>query len=82
VWFVYPNLKESAELSDLIVDSHSLGNNGPCLIPLKAFEIKENALKLNNGERWMGIIQLDSNLVRELTPCTLGLLESTNNIVE
>jgi hypothetical protein len=30
----------------------------------------------------MCIVQLDSNLVREFAPCTLGLLEPTNNIVE
>jgi hypothetical protein len=64
------------------VDTHSLGNNGPRLIPFKTFKIKENTLKLNNSKCWMGIIQLNSNLVRELAPCTLGLLESTNNIVE
>ena len=64
------------------MSTYSLGNNGPGLVPIKTFKIEKNALKLNNGKRWMGVVQLNRNLIRELTPCTLRLLESTNDIVE
>jgi hypothetical protein len=44
--------------------------------------IDQYPLKLRNSERWVSIVELDSDLVRELIPGALGLLEATDDVVE
>jgi hypothetical protein len=46
------------------------------------FNIDENSLQLNNGKCRMGIVELDGNLLGELLPGAVGLLEAANNIVK
>jgi hypothetical protein len=59
-----------------------LVHNAPCFVPIETFQIDENALQLRDGECWMGIVELDGDLVRKLPPCSTGLLETTNDVVE
>lgn len=62
--------------------SKGLGHDVPCLVPLKTFEVDQNALQFHNRKSRMGIIELDGYLVGELTPRALGLLESADDIKE
>ena len=59
-----------------------VGDNVPSLVPFESLEINQDTLELNNGQRRMGIVQLDGHLVRELSPSALRLLEATNNVVQ
>ncbi|GJC79271.1 hypothetical protein ColLi_02109 [Colletotrichum liriopes] len=54
----------------------------PRLVPFQLLEVHQDALQLDNGERGMGVVQLDGHLVGELPPGTLGLLEATDDVVE
>lgn len=70
-------------LSRLLCETtYSVDNDIPSLIPLKSLNINQNALQLNDGKRRVSVIELDSNLLRELLPRALRLLETTNNIVQ
>lgn len=62
--------------------AYSVDNNLPSLIPFKSLNINQDALQLNNGKRRMSIVELDSNLLRELPPRALRLLETPNDIVQ
>ena len=55
---------------------------GPTLIPCQALNIDQYSLKLYNCECRMGIIQLNCNLVWELSPWPVRLLEPPNNVVQ
>jgi len=61
--------------------AYSRRDNVPRLIPLESFDIDQNTLQLNHSKRWVSIVKLNSNLVGELPPRALGLLESTDNVV-
>ena len=45
--------------------SKGLGDNVPCLIPIKTLQIDQDALQLDNGQSRMGVVELDSHLVWE-----------------
>lgn len=64
------------------IGTYSLGDNTPGLIPIEALLVNKNALKFDNSKSWMRIVQLNGDLLREFEPCTLGLLESADNIVQ
>ena len=53
----------------------------PGIVPVQALNINQYPLELGNGQRRVGIVELDGDLVGELTPSTLALLESTDNVV-
>jgi hypothetical protein len=57
-------------------------NNIPSNIPLKLLDIDQDSLQFRNGKSRMGIVKLDSNLIWELRPWSVSLLETTDNIVE
>ena len=57
-------------------------HNLPCNIPLEIFDIDEDTLQLDDGERGMGIVQLNGDLIGELCPRTFSLFETTDNVVE
>ena len=57
-------------------------NDTPCFVPLERLVINENTHQLRNGKRWVRIVQLDGDLVREVLPRLPRLLESADNIVE
>jgi len=54
----------------------------PGIVPLQALNIDQYSLKLRDGKRWVGVVELDSDLVREFAPGPLALLETANNVVE
>ena len=62
--------------------SKSVCHDVPSLIPLEAFDINQNALKLDNCKGWVSVIKLDSHLVGELAPSSLGLLETPDNVMQ
>lgn len=62
--------------------TYGVGDNVPSLIPLETLEINKDALQLDNGKRGVGIIELDGNLIGELAPGALRLLEAANNVVK
>jgi hypothetical protein len=57
-------------------------NNVPGNIPLQLLEVDEDALKLDDGQGRVGVVELDGNLLGELLPGTLGLLEAANDVVQ
>lgn len=61
--------------------AYSRRDNGPRFVPLEPFDIYQDTLQLNHGKRRVGIIELDSNLIGELSPSALGLLESADNVI-
>lgn len=75
-------LLESLGKDGVVGVTESVSDDAPGLIPIKALEIDENTLELNNSQSRVGVVQLDGNLFGELLPRALGLLESTDNIVE
>lgn len=54
----------------------------PGIIPLQPFDINQDSEKLRNGKGWVGIVELDSDLVGKLLPGALALLESADDVVE
>lgn len=62
--------------------SERLADDAPGVIPLKTFQIHKYTLQFRDGERWVSVVQLDGNLIRELFPRALGLLESTDDVVQ
>lgn len=62
--------------------SEGRGNYRPCLIPLETLKINEDTLKLDNGKSWVGIVELNSDLIWKLLPDALALLETTDNVVQ
>jgi hypothetical protein len=46
------------------------------------FFIDENSLQFDNAQSGMRVIELDSNVFRELWPRITSLLEATNNVLE
>lgn len=59
-----------------------LGDDAPCLIPFQPLQIDQDPLQLDDGQGGMRVVQLDPDLVGELPPRSLGLLEPTDDVVE
>ena len=51
-----------------------VGRDFPCLIPVHAFLIQEDAHQLCHGNGWMGIIELDGHFVRQLVQILMVFL--------
>jgi hypothetical protein len=60
----------------------SAGHNLPSNIPRDVFHVNQDSLQLDDCKRWVCVVQLNCNLIRELGPRTVGLLESPNDIVQ
>ena len=73
---------ESLGKDGVVGITESAGDNVPCLLPVKALEIHKDTLELDNSQSRVGVVELDGDLVGELLPCALGLLETTDNVVE
>lgn len=65
-----------------IASAYRARHNLPRNIPFQAFDINQDPLQLHNRQRRMRIVQLDSHLVGELPPRSLGLLEPPHDIVQ
>ena len=59
-----------------------IDNNAPSSVPVETLLIYQDALQLRNGKRRVSVVKLDGNLVGELLPGLLRLLETTDDIVE
>ena len=75
-------LLESLGKDGVVGVTESAGDDVPSLLPVKALEINEDTLELDNSQSRVGVVELDSNLVRELLPWALGLLETADDVVE
>jgi hypothetical protein len=75
-------LLEGFRKHSMVGVSEGLLNNAPCLVPLQALDIHQDSLKLRNGERWVGVVELNGDLVGEFLPGALALLETSHDIVE
>lgn len=42
-----------------------LGNDAPGFVPFKAFQVYQDTLQFNNGQSWVGIVQLNGNILWE-----------------
>jgi len=62
--------------------SERLADNVPGFIPLETLQIYKDTLQFGDSERGVGVVQLDGDLVRELIPRALRLLESTDDVVQ
>ena len=62
-------------------------NDVPCSFLIKMLFIDHDSEQFNNTQGWMGVIELNSSLVREIFPVELAFilftvsLVSTNNIL-
>ena len=54
----------------------------PRIIPVQTLDIDKDSLELGNGQSRVCVVELNSNLIRELLPGTLALLETANNVVK
>lgn len=59
-----------------------IDNNAPSSVPVETLLIYQDALQLRNGKRRVSVVELNGNLVGELLPGLLRLLETTDDIVE
>lgn len=75
-------VSHDAHITTYLKRTHRCGHNVPCLAPLKTFYVDEDALHFDDSQGWVRVVELDGNLVGELLPRTLGLLETTHNVVE
>ena len=75
-------LLESFWQHSVVGVAECLCDNIPSSVPFKTFQIDQDALELNNGQRRVGIVQLDSNLICEVLPWSLRLLETSDDIVK
>ena len=53
----------------------------PGLVPCQVLNINQYSLEFHNGKCRMCVVQLNSDLVRELIPWPVGLLESSDDVV-
>lgn len=60
--------------------AESTGDNIPTLVPCKTFNIDKDSLQLNNRKCRVSVIKLDRNLIGELFPRTVRLLESSHDV--
>ena len=63
-------------------NTHSVDDNVPGQVPFEMFNVDENSLQLDDGQRRVGVVELNSYLFGELLPRTVGLLEAANDIIE
>lgn len=64
------------------IQTHRRCHNIPGLIPSEPLEVEQDALQLDDGEGRVGIIELDSDLVGELGPSALRLLEAPDDVIK
>ncbi|KAH3674987.1 hypothetical protein WICPIJ_009373 [Wickerhamomyces pijperi] len=50
-----------------------LCDDTPGIVPRQPFQIDEDSLQFDNGNGWMGVVQLDGYLIWELNPCLHGV---------
>lgn len=54
----------------------------PRVVPVESLNIDQYPLELGDGEGWVSVVELNSNLVGKFLPRTLALLETSNNVVK
>lgn len=83
VWLVYPNVFWTTTSHQLYTAFMLISRlTVPRIIPIKSLDIDQYPLELGNSERWVGVVQLDGDLVGEFLPRALTLLETSDNVVE
>lgn len=60
--------------------AESTGDDVPTLVPRKTFNIDKDSLQLNNRKCRVSVIKLDRNLIGELLPRAVRLLESSHDV--
>lgn len=56
--------------------------NSPRFIPVKSFNINKSSLQFSNAKSRMSVIQLNGYLIREFSPGSVGLFESSNDVLK
>lgn len=64
----YRPLLQSLRKHSVVGVSKRLTNNVPGLVPLQTLQIHKYTLQFGDGKRRVGVVQLNSDLVRELLP--------------
>jgi hypothetical protein len=62
--------------------AESLLDDAPGLVPLQTLKVDQDAQQFRDRKRWVSVVKLNGDLVGEVLPGALGLLESANNVVE
>lgn len=62
--------------------TYGIGHNIPSLIPGETFNINQDTLQFDDGKSWMGVVELNSDLVWERAPSAPRLLEASNDVVK
>lgn len=75
-------LLEGLRKDGVVGVTESVSDDVPSLLPVKTLEINKDTLELDNSQSWVGVVQLDGNLLGELPPRALGLLETADDIVQ
>lgn len=62
-------------------DTYSVDDDFPGQIPFEVLNIDQDSLQLDNSQSRVGIVELNSHLIGELLPRSVGFLEAADNII-